>query len=204
MLTPCGVSQVDAWGWNPTTVGAIGTASAVIVAAVAVFFAYRAAKAERRLTERLVTIEEQRDQPRMVVLANLGGDFEPQGGHLHAIISVTNVGSIPGGPVSVSVCTDAGRDVSYIQSDPRYLAAAETVMFEVFLTAGVGSNEVFAFDDDRRGGSDLPERASGDGRWLPVKLRRGHHIRAWDAMTGRSSWYPAPPSREPPAPPLIV
>jgi hypothetical protein len=198
--------------WEPNTVwsavSALSTLLAVGVGGCAVVFANQAADDQKELSERLVAIEEQRDQPRIQVLANLyvtvetpdapPGRFEP--GPLQALITVTNVGSVLGGPVSVSVTTANGTDVSVLDADPQFVQPEEMVTFAVNLDA----KRALVGDMDRAAHSDFPKGfAQSQRAWLAAKLRSGYFIRAWDGMTGRNWWYPRQPPKEPAEPPPI-
>jgi hypothetical protein len=152
------------------------------------------------LVTRLVSIEERRDMPRVRVLSNLYCEFR-NGRFDEALITVRNDGSVLAGPVSVSVTNAEGNDVSFMSSDPRFVGPAEPVPFVVRFLAQ--TDEPFGFDDERRGGSDLPEGVEKT-RWQPVKLRPGYFVRAWDSSTDLTAWYPTTPPVEPLKRPTII
>ena len=176
--------------------GAWATAVAVAVAGLAVWSSNRAASQDRALTERLVGIEQRRDQPRLQVLDNFYSDVfsspatGPVVGSGSAQITVANIGSVIAGPVSVGICDVGGTSVSTQDVDPKFIEPGKRATFTV------GVSRAFETDPDRRGATDAPMQ--------PVKLRRGYFARAWDELGRNNWWFPGRPPRACPGKPSVT
>jgi hypothetical protein len=178
-----------------------------LVAAGAVWGAWVAADRQAELSERLLTIEQERDHARLQVIANL---YRQQGKRgtafgVPVLVTVVNIGSALGGPVSVSIANDAGKDLSHMSADPVFIEPGKRVTFVVYFGGPqTDVDAAFPFDLSRRALSDFPTgRWAGEEGWIPVGPADGYFIRAWDPTTERNWWYPERPEQEPRTPPII-
>lgn len=174
------------------------------MAAVGALYAYKAADRQADISDRLLGIEQERDHARLQVLPNLYGSPGPVARDRRANIAITvvNIGSAVGGPVSVSLAKDDGKDMSIMGGDPVFIEPGERVT----ITMQVDGDPFvpLRMDDNRRGYSDFPAVLGDKRGWEPLVLNNGYFIRAWDPITEQSWWYPEPPSKEPPNPPFIT